>query len=62
MPAIGDPSLDLARLLATWRDEDDHAVPVVPIEPSSGFPTRDELIARYQDASRRDLSALPWFR
>jgi aminoglycoside phosphotransferase (APT) family kinase protein len=61
MATIGDPLLDLAWLLATWRDDDDHAAAVVPIEPWSGFPIRDELIARYRDASGRDLTALPWF-
>jgi aminoglycoside phosphotransferase (APT) family kinase protein len=61
MATIGDPLLDLAWLLATWHDDDDHAPPVVPIEPWSGFPTRSELIERYRNVSGRDLSALPWF-
>ncbi|MDT5291368.1 MAG: hypothetical protein QOF88_6257 [Mycobacterium sp.] len=60
MATVGDPLLDLAWLLATWPGGE-HAAPIVLIEPTSGLPTRDELIARYRDVSGRDLTALPWF-
>jgi aminoglycoside phosphotransferase (APT) family kinase protein len=60
MATVGDPLLDLAWLLATWPGGE-HAAPIVLIEPTSGLPTRDELIARYREVSGRDLTALPWF-
>jgi aminoglycoside phosphotransferase (APT) family kinase protein len=60
MATIGDPLLDLAWLITTWPD-DDRAAAILTIEPSSGFPSRDQLIARYRDVSGRDLTALPWF-
>jgi aminoglycoside phosphotransferase (APT) family kinase protein len=62
MATVGDPLLDLGWLLATWPDSDGRSASTLPIEPWSGFPTRDELIARYQDVSGRDLTALPWFQ
>jgi aminoglycoside phosphotransferase (APT) family kinase protein len=60
MATVGDPLLDLGWLLATWP-VDERAAAILTIEPSSGFPTRDELVARYRDVSGRDLTALPWF-
>jgi len=61
MATLGDPLMDLGRLLATWPD------PALPrplwmrVDPAHGFPTRDELIARYAERSGRDLKDLPWF-
>src|SRR5882757_1535683 len=60
MATVGDPLLDLGWLITTWPD-DDRAAAILTIEPSSGFPSRDQLIARYRDVTGRDLSALPWF-
>jgi aminoglycoside phosphotransferase (APT) family kinase protein len=60
MATVGDPLLDLAWMLTTWPDND-RAAAILTIKPSSGFPSRDELAARYQDVSGRDLTALPWF-
>jgi aminoglycoside phosphotransferase (APT) family kinase protein len=60
MSTVGDPLLDLGWLRTTWP-VDDRAAAILTIEPSSGFPTGDELVARYQDVSGRDLTALPWF-
>jgi hypothetical protein len=62
MATVGDPLLDLGWLLATGPDSDGRSASALPIEPWSGLPTRDELIARYQDVSGRELTALPWFQ
>jgi aminoglycoside phosphotransferase (APT) family kinase protein len=58
---LGDPLLDLGWLLATWPDEDGPKAGAIGIEPWSGFPTADELIAQYAKSSDRDLSLLPWY-
>jgi aminoglycoside phosphotransferase (APT) family kinase protein len=60
MATVGDPLLDVGWMLTTWP-VDDRAAAILTIEPSSGFPTRDELVARYRAVSGRDLTALPWF-
>lgn len=61
LATIGDPLLDLGWILATWSD-DRHGEPaVVPASPWDGFPTGDELTARYAQCSSRDLSALDWY-
>jgi aminoglycoside phosphotransferase (APT) family kinase protein len=63
MATLGDPLADLGLLLVYWD-----GVGTMPpgtlnqaVTPESGFPTGDELIARY--AARRDveLSRLPWY-
>ena len=60
LSTIGDPLLDLGWLLATWPDEDEPGVGG-GIEPWQGFPTADELVARYAEATPRDLSAIHWY-
>jgi aminoglycoside phosphotransferase (APT) family kinase protein len=63
MATLGDPLADLGLLLVYWD-----GVGAIPrgtlnqaVTPGSGFPTGDELIARY--ATRRDvnLGRLPWY-
>jgi aminoglycoside phosphotransferase (APT) family kinase protein len=62
MCTIGDPLLDLGWLLATWPGEGG-----LPVGPASGlgahdgFPTTDELVARYAERSTRDTSAMGWY-
>jgi aminoglycoside phosphotransferase (APT) family kinase protein len=61
LTTIGDPLLDLGWLLATWPAADGPAAGAVGVRPWDGFPTPDELVARYAERSDRDLSAVAWY-
>jgi aminoglycoside phosphotransferase (APT) family kinase protein len=64
MSTIGDPLADLGYLCTFWIDRDDppagifeqHAVTRAP-----GFPTRSELIARYEQRSGRSMADHRWY-
>jgi len=58
---IGDPLLDLGWLVATWPSEDAAGIFAGGTVSWDGFPSTDELIARYRERSERDLSSLPWY-
>nr|WP_255696830.1 phosphotransferase family protein [Sandaracinobacteroides sayramensis] len=60
LATIGDPLLDLGWLLATWPEPGQESA--VSVSPWIGFPTADELVARYAARSSRDLSAIGWYR
>jgi aminoglycoside phosphotransferase (APT) family kinase protein len=61
LTTIGDPLLDLGWILATWRGDDGNELDTVVIEPWEGFPSADELVARYVQGSDRDVSAMDWY-
>jgi len=61
LSTIGDPLIDLAWVIATWRDPAWRDLPVLVVEPWDGFPTIDEMIQRYADRSQRDLSHIDWY-
>jgi aminoglycoside phosphotransferase (APT) family kinase protein len=63
MATIGDPLADLGYLLMHWTQPGDqlgkfnaHNVTLL-----SGFPTRAELIARYEKRSGRSMQAVDWY-
>ena len=64
MSTIGDPLADLGYLCTFWVSRDDppagifeqHAVTRAP-----GFPTRAEVIARYEERSGRSMSDIRWY-
>ncbi len=63
MAAIGDPLADLGYLMVFWSQAGDpesrfdiHGITRLP-----GFPSRAEMIARYEDRSGRSMRALPWY-
>jgi aminoglycoside phosphotransferase (APT) family kinase protein len=63
MATIGDPLADLGYLVMHWTQPDDpdskfnlHTVTRLP-----GFPTREELICRYEERSGRSMGALNWY-
>jgi aminoglycoside phosphotransferase (APT) family kinase protein len=65
MATIGDPLADLGYLGMMWADPDDpksglreHLNNVTRAE---GFPTRAELIARYEELSGRSMSDIRWY-
>jgi aminoglycoside phosphotransferase (APT) family kinase protein len=59
MGAIGDPRADVGYLLATYSEPGGRASPLgsSPATAEPGFPSRDELVARYG----RDVEPLGWF-
>jgi len=59
---LGDPLADLGTLMAYWPPRDGDAVMLgEPANLAPGFPTREELTARYAEASGRDVSELDFF-
>lgn len=58
---LGDPLADVGYLLNSWIAPGEVAVSVAPTAVG-GFPDRDEIRARYEAASGRDLSAIDYYR
>lgn len=59
---LGDPLADVGTLHVYWSDRNETAgLPVVPTTSLPGFPTRDELTARYASSSGRQVSDLPYY-
>jgi aminoglycoside phosphotransferase (APT) family kinase protein len=63
MATIGDPLADLGYLAVSWteHDADDHPLLLAPVTGAPGFPSRDELVARYAERTGRDVSRLRWY-
>jgi aminoglycoside phosphotransferase (APT) family kinase protein len=63
MATIGDPLADLGYLMVHWTQEGDEigqfTLQTVTMRP--GFPTRQELIARYEERSGRSMQSLDWY-
>jgi aminoglycoside phosphotransferase (APT) family kinase protein len=65
MATIGDPLADLGYLMVMWSDRDDPEIggtDLSPVTRQPGFPTRDELVARYEERSGRSTGDLGWYR
>jgi aminoglycoside phosphotransferase (APT) family kinase protein len=66
LATIGDPLADLGYLTVTWVAPDDpgdtmfSALTSVTRQP--GFPSREELVARYEQRSGRSMGALHWYQ
>jgi aminoglycoside phosphotransferase (APT) family kinase protein len=67
MATIGDPLADVGYLTATWTEPGD--LPkgtswgsLTAVTRAEGFPTRDELIAHYEEASGRSVSDVRWYQ
>lgn len=60
LATLGDPLLDLGWLLATWPDSEGRGG-AFDIQPWSGFPKADEIIAHYSKSSARSLEAIGWY-
>jgi aminoglycoside phosphotransferase (APT) family kinase protein len=64
MATIGDPLADLGYLMIHWIEADDSPVGAFNLQSVSrleGFPTRAEMIARYEERSGRSMQALNWY-
>jgi aminoglycoside phosphotransferase (APT) family kinase protein len=64
LATIGDPLADVGYLLATWAEDGDEPNAIAMLggvtrEP--GFPTRDDLVARYEQASGRSMRDVRWY-
>ena len=59
---LGDPLADLGLLMVYWTDPDDvHPAGISGATVLDGFLRRDDLLARYAEASGRDLSAIDYY-
>jgi aminoglycoside phosphotransferase (APT) family kinase protein len=58
---LGDPLADVGYLLNSWSEPGEAAVDVAPTA-AGGFPRRDEIRARYEAATGRDLSGIDYYR
>jgi len=64
MSTLGDPLADLGYMCASWTDVGNTAPPMFHLSTltgAPGFPTRTELVARYEARSGRRVTDLPWY-
>jgi aminoglycoside phosphotransferase (APT) family kinase protein len=64
LATIGDPLADVGYLLATWSQPGDPESVVSElsgITREPGFPTRDELVARYEARAGRSMRDVRWY-
>jgi aminoglycoside phosphotransferase (APT) family kinase protein len=66
LATIGDPLADVAYLTVTWVQHGDPADTMFSslsaVTREGGFPTRGEMIARYEERSGRSVEALNWYQ
>ena len=65
MSTLGDPLADLGYLTVTWSQPGDPETmfsSLSAITRREGFPTRDELIARYAERTGFDVTNLRWYQ
>jgi aminoglycoside phosphotransferase (APT) family kinase protein len=59
---LGDPLADVGLLMVYWPERGENALALgMPANLAPGFPTREELKARYAERSGRDLSQLDFY-
>ena len=59
---LGDPLADVGLLLVYWSQQGDEFTPLFEAPTTAdGFPTRDDLRARYEERSGRDLSQIDYY-
>ena len=63
MATIGDPLADLGYMMIHWTQADDPVgkFNLQSVTSRPGFPTREELIGRYEQRSGRSMQALNWY-
>lgn len=61
LSTFGDALADLGYLVAAWQQAGEPGTGVPSPTVAAGFPTRDEIVARYAELSGRDVSALPFW-
>ncbi|WP_435837885.1 phosphotransferase family protein [Streptantibioticus parmotrematis] len=60
MSTLGDPLTDLG-LLLMYSGQQDPDSPVAALGGAPGYPSTDELTARYAQGSGRDVSSIAWY-
>ena len=59
---LGDPLADVGLLLVYWSEPGDEFMPLfAPATIAPGFPSREDVKARYAERSGRDLSGVDYF-
>jgi aminoglycoside phosphotransferase (APT) family kinase protein len=64
MATIGDPLADLGYLMIHWLEPGDKPIGAFNLQGVTtlpGFPTRQQLIERYEERSGRSMQALNWY-
>jgi aminoglycoside phosphotransferase (APT) family kinase protein len=61
LATIGDPLADVGYLVATWAEPGEDNELFGGVTSEGGFPSRDELIARYEERSGRSMSDVRWY-
>jgi aminoglycoside phosphotransferase (APT) family kinase protein len=63
MATIGDPLADLGYMVMHWTQTDDppSKFNLHNVTRLEGFPTREQLVARYEERSGRSMRALDWY-
>ncbi len=63
MATIGDPLADLGYMMIHWIEPTDKVgrFNLQAVTTRSGFPSRQEIIARYEERSGRSMKALDWY-
>jgi len=64
MATIGDPLADVGYMMLHWRqpdDDDDSRFNLQSVTVRDGFPTRQEMVSRYEARSGRSMHALDWY-
>jgi aminoglycoside phosphotransferase (APT) family kinase protein len=63
MATIGDPLADLGYMVMQWAQPDDppSKFNLHTVTRLEGFPTREELVSRYETRSGRSMRALNWY-
>jgi aminoglycoside phosphotransferase (APT) family kinase protein len=64
MATIGDPLADVGYMMIHWTQADDPQASKFNLQRVTslpGFPTRRELITRYEDRSGRSMQSLDWY-
>jgi aminoglycoside phosphotransferase (APT) family kinase protein len=65
MSTIGDPLADLGYLTTLWTDRDDPPLGMFELSAvtrQEGFPSRAELVARYEERSGRSMTDIRWYQ
>jgi aminoglycoside phosphotransferase (APT) family kinase protein len=59
---LGDPLADVGLLLVYWGEDGDELIPLMrPATMAPGFPSREDVRARYAERAGRDLSEIDFY-